>query len=50
MTIIIPKTETLNKNYVDIYIELFIGYTNMSKIKTYWSVNEYHSVLGYVNI
>ena len=39
MTIIIHETETLNKNSVDIDIELFIGYTNISKIETYISMN-----------
>lgn len=39
MTIIIHETETLNKNSVYIYIELFIGYTNISKIETYISMN-----------
>lgn len=39
MTIIIHEKETLCKNCVDIYIELFIGYTNISKIKTYISMN-----------
>ena len=40
MTIIVHKTDTLNKNYVDIYIELFIGYTNISRVCTNRSVIE----------